>query len=86
MPIERKQFDTAQDNLTIKVLDFLRLNKDFAFTADEIAERLGDDALDVQVTLTRLVNSEELLERKMLGGEYYYAIKRAITRFLERVF
>jgi hypothetical protein len=85
MPLERKQFDAEQDTLSLKILDFLQKNKNYAFTAKEVASRLNEDELDVEMALTRLVSPEELLERKRVDGEFYYAIKKAITRFLEKM-
>lgn len=81
MPIARKQFEDEQDTCDIRILEYLRKNPDLAFTAKEIADRLGEDHLDVVVSLNRL--SEEMVERKMMDGEHYFAIKKILTRFIE---
>jgi hypothetical protein len=86
MPIERKQFESEQDTLTIKIVDFLQKNKTYAFTAKEVADRLNENELDVELALNRLVSPEELLERKRVDGEFYYAIKKTLTKLLETLF
>ena len=86
MPIERKQFDSEQDTLTIKIVDFLQKNKTYAFTAKEVADRLNENELDVELALNRLVSPEELLERRRVDGEFYYAIKKTLTKLLETLF
>lgn len=83
MPIARRQFEEQRDTLDIRILDFLRQNQEYAYTAKEIGDRLGEDHLDVVVALNRM--ADDMVERRMVDGEHYFAIKRIITKFLESI-
>jgi hypothetical protein len=85
-PITREQFDSEQDSLSIKVINFLKENSDYAFTAKEVSKRISENKLDVEQTLNRLVSPDDVVERKRIDGEFYYAIKKTISRILNSLF
>jgi len=79
MPITRKQFergiDTEVEQWMGSISEFLKEFKDQAFTAEEIAERLGETkALDyyhpIHAALDALVR-KNVAHQKSIRGKYY---------------
>ena len=79
MPISREEFESGQLDLTVPIKRALEANPDFAFSAQEIQERLADiverNATEAEVAqqLNNLVE-EGVVEVKALGGRRWYII------------
>jgi DNA-binding IscR family transcriptional regulator len=73
MPINRKEFDDetfkAYRGSSLKILEFLRTNKDNAYTSKEVGEAVGVSQVSATISLRNLVNNN-LVESKK---PYYIA-------------
>ena len=86
MPITRKEFEEAKDELAEKSLEFLAAHPDKAFTLVEIAEGMGwkpswglFEAGNIAQSVGFLVGLDKV-KRKEIGGGTHYAISLPLVR------
>lgn len=78
MPVSRSEFESGKFELNGLLAEFLHSNADYAYTAEELVQKLASG--NVNVTVEEVRNALELLagrgrvERKTISGMVYYGI------------
>ena len=82
MPISRSKFESGELDPSLFLVEFLRSNPDYAYTMEELIEKLASKGIDLTAekveSILRLLESRGRIESKMKYGVVYYIYSKRI--------